>query len=306
MNTRRSVYLPLVSCLLGCNVQALVVRATVESTEEVARERALTFPDPEAVGPILAESTVVNEGYLHYTPDYEPLLMTTILGNVGYGTLFLQSEAQEAELAGDFARVERLNQRSSLLFARALALAKHLLRLWDDGFDEAIAGGEEKFLEWLDDNFYEPKDAEVLLTAAAAYGAALIQSEEGLAAAVDLPYARAMIERSVQLDPTLNGGLGLMMLGVIECTIPEQMGGRPKVGLKLMQRAMQQEQRHNHSVLVTTAQRCAVALQDRNMFDKLLTEVIEAKDVEKYRLTNKIARRDAFRLIKQADELFYE
>jgi hypothetical protein len=306
MNTPRSVSLALALCLGGCNVQALVVRATTEGTEEAARERGLTLPDPELVGPVIAESTVVNEGYLYYTPDYERLLMTTILADVGYGTLWLQSEAADAEQAGDFAKFERLNQRSGILFARALFLAKRLMRLWDSDFDAAIAGGEEQFQNWIDDKFYEPKDAEVLLTVSAAYGAALIQSEEGLAAAVDLPYARAMVERSVELDPTLEGGLGLLMLGVIECTIPEQMGGRPKVGLKLMERAAVQEDRRNHSVLVAMAQRCAAALQDRKLFHGLLMEVIEAKDVEKYRLTNKIARHDAVRLLKQEDDLFFD
>jgi hypothetical protein len=54
------------------------------------------------------------------------------------------------------------------------------------------------------------------------------------------------------------------------------------------------------------AQRCATALQDRKLFHDLLMEVIEAKDVEKYRLTNKIARHDAARLLKQEDDLFFE
>jgi hypothetical protein len=306
MNTSRSVSLALALCLGGCDLQALVVRATVEGTEEVQRERALTFADPELVGPIMAETTVVNEGYLYYTPDDERLLMTTILADVAYGTYWLQAEAAEAELAGDYAKQERLNQRSSVLFARALVLAKRLMRLWDSDFDAAMMGGEERFQDWIDDNFYEPKDAEVLLTVAAAYGATMIQSDEGLAGFLDLPFARAMVERSVELDPTLQAGLGLVMLGIIECTLPEQFGGRPKVGLKLMERAAAQEHRQSHSVLVSMAQRCATALQDRKLFRSLLMEVIEAKDVEKYRLTNKLARHDAMRLLKQEDDLFFE
>jgi hypothetical protein len=306
MKTPRSMSLALALCLGGCDLQALVVRASLESTDEVQRERGMTFPDPELVGPIIAESTIVNEGYLYYTPDDERLLMATILADVAYGTYWLQSEAADAEQAGDFAKSERLNQRSSILFARALVLAKRLMRLWDPGFDAAMMSGEERFQDWIADHFYQPKDAEVLLTVSAAYGASLIQSDEGLAAAVDLPFARAMVERSVELDPTLQAGLGLVMLGIIECTIPEQMGGRPKVGLKLMERAAAQTQRQSHSVLVTMAQRCATALQDRRLFHSLLMEVVEAKDVEKYRLTNKISRHDAVRLLKQEDEFFLE
>jgi hypothetical protein len=49
-----------------------------------------------------------------------------------------------------------------------------------------------------------------------------------------------------------------------------------------------------------------VALQDREMFVKLLMEVIESGDVEKFRLPNKLARHNAERLLKQVDELFYD
>jgi hypothetical protein len=303
---RRLFFALLIASSAGCNLQAMVIRATTGASDEVAREKALELADPELVGPVMAESTVVNEGYLYYVPDDEALLMSAIFGNVGYGALWLQVEAEEAELAGDFARVEHLNRRTSVLFARAQALAKRLLRLWDDGFDEAVNAGDEKFQAWVDENFYEKKDANVLLTAGTAYFATMIQSEEGLAAAVDLPYARVMVERSVELDPELSGAQGLMLLGSIECTVPEQMGGRPKVGLRLMQRAAQLTHHENHGVLVMMAQRCAVALQDRELFDSTLRTVIDGKDAAKYRLTNKIARRQAMALVKQAGDLFYD
>jgi hypothetical protein len=42
------------------------------------------------------------------------------------------------------------------------------------------------------------------------------------------------------------------------------------------------------------------------MFQDLLTEVIEAGDVPKYRLSNKLARHQAERLLKQINDLFYD
>lgn len=293
-------------CATGCNLQALVIRATTEASEEVVRERVMQLPDPELVGPLLAETTVTNEGYLYYTPDYDKLLMGTIIASVGYGALWLQVQADEAETAGEYAKVDQLNRRTSVLFARALTLAKRLLRLCDDGFDDAVKGGDDAFQAWVEENFYTQDDAEILLTAATAYFAVMIQSEEGLAAAVDLPIARAMVERSIELDPKLSGSQGLTLLGAIECTVPEGVGGRPKVGLRLMQRAAELTQRGNYGVQVMMAQRCAVALQDRPMFERLLGEAIEGKDVAEYRLTNKIARRQAIVLLKQAPDLFYE
>ena len=162
------------------------------------------------------------------------------------------------------------------------------------------------FQRWIDDNFYTKEDAEVILTTGLAYLVSMVESEEGLAAAVDLPYARYMIERSIELDPDLESGQGLMLIGIIECTMPEAVGGRPHLGLTLMQKSAAVDQRRSHGVLVTMAERCAVALQDRKMFQSLLMEVIEAGDVEEFRLPNKLARHNAERLLKQIDELFYD
>ncbi len=295
------------TCLLaGCNLTSILVKGTVDGTAEFTKERGSAFADPEMLGPVVAAGTVTNEGLIYFVPDYEPLLMGTIFSNVAYGVGWLQAEADQAEIDGNYDRVEKLNKRAGLLYARALYYSKRLLRLRDSNFDAAVAGGSDKFNKWIDANFFEKKDAEPLLTAALGYLVSMIESEDGLAAAVDLPYARYMVERSVELDPTISGGQGLLLLGTIECTMPEAVGGRPKVGLKLMEKAAEVEHRTNHGILVAMAERCAVALQDRAMFQRLLMEVLQAPDVEKYRLPNKLARHQAERLLKKIDELFYD
>lgn len=294
------------SLICGCNLAGLLIRGTVDSTKEFSEERGTQFADPEMVGPVIAAGTVTNEGLMYFVPDYEPLLISAIFSNVAYGIGWLQAESAQAEIDGNFEKAEKLNQRSGILFARALFYSKRLLRLRDDDYDAAVAGGQEKFQQWVDDNFYTKEDAEVILTTGLAYLVSMVESEEGLAAAVDLPYARYMIERSIELDPELEDGQGLMLIGLIECTMPEAVGGRPRLGLKLMQKSAAVSQRRSHGVLVAMAERCAVALQDRAMFQSLLMEVIEAGDVEEFRLPNKLARHNAERLLKQIDEFFYD
>ena len=290
----------------GCNLPALLIRGTVDSTRDFSEERGAHFADPETVGPVVATATVTNEGLIYFVPDYEPLLMSAIFSNVAYGVGWLQAESAQLELDGNFDKAEKVNQRSAINFARALYYAKRLLRLRDDNFDAAIGGGMEKFKIWVNEQFYTKEDVEPLVTAALAFLVSMINSEEGLAAAVDLPYARYMIERSIEIDPEYEGGQGLTLIGTIECTMPKAVGGRPVLGMKLMERALAMKNRGNHAILVTMAERCAVALQDRALFVKLLMEVIESGDVEEYRLPNKLARRNAERLLKQVDELFYD
>jgi hypothetical protein len=293
-------------CLAGCNLPGLLIRGTVDSTRDFAEERGSHFADPETVGPVVATATVTNEGLIYFVPDYEPLLMSAIFANVAYGVGWLQAESQQLELDGNFDKAEKVNLRSAINFARALYYAKRLLRLRDDNFDAAIGGGMDKFKIWVNEQFYTEQDSEPLVTAALAFLVSMINSEEGLAAAVDLPYARYMIERSIEIDPGYEGGMALSLIGTIECTMPKAVGGRPKLGMQLLEKAAAMKNRGNHAVLVTMAERCAVALQDRALFVKLLMEVIESGDVEEFRLPNKLARRNAERLLKQIDELFYD
>jgi hypothetical protein len=290
----------------GCNLPSLLIKGTTDSTREFTKEAGTHFADPETIGPVLATATVTNEGLIYFVPDYEPLLMSAIFSNIAYGVGWLLAEANEAEIKGDFEKAEKLQARSGILFGRALFYTKRMLRLRDDDFDEAMASGNDAFNRWVDENFYEETDAEPALIAGLGFLVAMIESDEGLAAAVDLPVARYLIEKSIELDPTLNGGQGMVLIGTIECTMPKLVGGRPALGLQLMQRAAAMDDNTNHSILVSMAERCAVALQDHKLFQQLLMKVIEAGDVEEYRLSNKLARHQAERLLKQQGEFFYD
>ncbi len=289
----------------GCNLTSLVVKSTSDSTAEFTKEHGQEFADPEMVGPVLATGTVTNEGFLYFAPEYEPLLVSAIFGNIAYGVGWLGAQAHTAEVAGDFEKAEKINDRAGLLFVRAMALAKRMLRLRDDGFDEAMSSGIGPFRDWVDDQFFVKEDAEPLLVAGIAYLVGMLNSEEGLAAAVDAPYALYMVERSIELDPTVQGGQGFMVLGIYQCTVPAMVGGNPHLGLQMMNRAAEQTGRRSHGVLVQMAERCAVALQDRKLFHDTLMEVIESGDIPEYRLPNKLARHHAERLVTQQDEFFY-
>lgn len=298
----------LVLCALsaGCDLAALTIKGTVDGTRKFTKEKGNELADTDVLKGVIGGAAVTSEGLNFFVPEYEPLLLSTIMSNVAYGIVFLSTEAADAELAGEFDKAEHLNARSGIYYARALHYAKRLLRLRDDDYDKAVAGGTEVFRHWVDENFFRKADAEVLLITGTAYLVSMVESEDGLAAAVDVPYARALVEKSIELDPELEGGMGLMLIGLMECLMPEMLGGNPTLGHKLMAKAASITDRRNHGVLVTWAERCAVASQDRKLFTSLLMEVIEAKDVPEYRITNKMARHNAVRLLKQVDDLFYD
>jgi hypothetical protein len=292
--------------LSGCDLAGTLVKAQYDGAAEFTAAHGQEFADPELVFPFLRDGLVQGEGQLYYAPEYEPMIQGQVFANVAYGVAWLGEEANKAEDEGKYDQVEHINKRAALLFQRALQLSKRMLRLRDAGFDDAMSGGIDVFRAWVDENFFEKEDAGVLLTAGMAYFVSMLKSEDGLAASVDMPYARYMVERSVELDPELDGAQGLGILGTYWCTVPAMVGGNPKYGMELMQRAMKLTERGAHGVHVAAAERCAVALQDRKLYHDLLMEVVESSDVPKYRLPNKLARHQAVRMLKKIDDLFYD
>jgi hypothetical protein len=286
----------------GCDLTGVFVKTQADVTKRSTAP--FTHWDTELVEHALANNLILSEGFLEIAPEYEPLLMMTILTYVGYGQMWLDEKLAAAYEVEDYEEAERINRRIGLLYDRALVYAKQMLRLRDKGFDDALSEGEKSFEKWTRVNFYKKRDAEVPLIASLAWFATMQASEDGLAAATDRPFAEILAKRSVKLDPELRGAVGLMALGVVECSISKFMGGHPEKGKAYLERAARLTNRENHGVLVALAEVCAVQLQDQTMFKSLLTEVIEAKDVEEYRLLNKFARRKAERLLAQIDELF--
>src|SRR5688572_9505916 len=81
----------------GCDLAGILIKAQVDGAAEFTDAKGGEFADPEMVGPILAASTVTNEGNLYYVPEYEPLLQSTIFSNVAYGQAWLGAQAYAAE-----------------------------------------------------------------------------------------------------------------------------------------------------------------------------------------------------------------
>lgn len=290
----------------GCNLREILVSATADATREATAEIGPKQWDLELVERTVAAGVITTEGAALYAPEHEPLLMSVVEGYYSYAQGFLKEQAHAAELAGDFDKAERLQRRSGLMFDHALQYAKRIMRLRDDGFDAAVGGGLENYGAWLRENFFVAEDdAEVLLVVGTAWFLTLTGSEDGLAATVDLPFAQATVQRSIDLDPTLSGHRGEMILAIVKCAIPEMMGGKPAEGFAALERVAELTNRQNHAVLVAQAELCATALQDRQKFHATLMEVIQAGDIEEYRIFNKIARARAGRLLSQIDELFF-
>jgi hypothetical protein len=140
-----------------------------------------------------------------------------------------------------------------------------------------------------------------------AYGwATWIQHQEGAAAAMaDLPIVELIMLRVVELDDSYYFGGAHIFLGSYYGGRPRIYGGKPEISRKHFERALEINQRQFLLTQVAYAQTYARMMFDRELYLKLLKEVIEEplKDSD-MASSNKLAKVMAEKLIDQVDEFF--
>jgi TRAP transporter T-component len=121
---------------------------------------------------------------------------------------------------------------------------------------------------------------------------------------VDVPVLIARLRRSALLAPKLEGAHALILLGRLDCARPIAIGGQPREGLSELERAAQLTQGHCLAVQVTMAVSCAVTLNERPMFDRLLRAVLDADTGTAFARENAFAKERARYLLAHADSAF--
>ena len=122
-------------------------------------------------------------------------------------------------------------------------------------------------------------------------------------AVAELPKAQAMLEWVVALEPTYEQGRAQLYLGVIGSQIPPALGGRPEVGRKHFEAAIDYSHGQDLMAKVEFARHYARLVFDQALHDRLLNEVMQADPVaEGFTLSNIMAQQQAAELLQ--DEYF--
>jgi hypothetical protein len=140
-----------------------------------------------------------------------------------------------------------------------------------------------------------------------AYGwATWIQYQDGAPAAMaDLPIVELIMLRVVELDESYYYGGAHIFLGAYYGSRPQMYGGKPEVSRKHFERALTLNKRLFLLTHVSYAQTYARIIFDRELYLKLLTEVIEQPLADsEIASSNKLAKVIAEKLINQVDEYF--
>lgn len=140
------------------------------------------------------------------------------------------------------------------------------------------------------------------------YGWALwvSQQEGAVAAMAELPKIELLMKRVAALDDTYARGGAHLFLGIYNGARPALYGGNPELARHHFERALAISNRAFLPVQVAMAEYYAKPLFDREMYQKLLEEVLafEIARAPELTLGNLTAQRQARRLLAQIDEIF--
>lgn len=292
---------------VGCNLQKFAADSTVKVVEAGAMGFN-GFWDYEIFGQAVPSALLQSEALVQISPENETLLVGLARSYISYAYGWLQDRWEIADDKGDFEAADELENRIYVIYQRAEHLALKALRLRDKQgqFDQKRKGGKlDELQAYLRENFQSQEDVPALYFAGLAWGSAIANSGGDMNQLADAPFARALLERSVELDPTYADAGALGVLGTVEGSFPELFGGNLETARKYYDRALEVCKRRNHLILLSYAKTYAVAKQDRALFLKLLREILDSPDLgSDVRMSNKVARHRAKRYIKRVDAWF--
>ncbi|HVZ33304.1 MAG TPA: TRAP transporter TatT component family protein [Polyangiaceae bacterium] len=289
----------------GCSINKIAADGTASLMNEAAPALDGLW-DYELVGAGMPGTILQLEALWSISPDNELLSLNLAKAYLGYTLGWVEAEYEKAYFASDMDKADRLRQRARLLYLRARNLALRTMRNRDRGIDEALKSTSDQALaQYLAKHYKDKDDVAPVFWAGMTWGAAINVSLDQPDLIADAATARTLVERAKALDDGFFNGGAYIFLGSLEAGLPVMMGGNPDKGREYFEAGLARTERKNHMLLVMYARTYAVNTQNRELFVKLLTEVIDAPDLgPAVRLNNKIARRRAERYLAQADQLF--
>lgn len=287
--------------LSGCDV----AKFTADSTAGLFSRAAPAFEsywDYDLAGEAVPATIVQLEGILRVVPDNDLILAQLSQAYVAYAFGWVEADVEALEFEGQYEEADLQRARTRTMYLRAMDLTRHRIRLRNSDVDRAVKGTVQELEGWLDEAFDSKADAEILLWHGYAWGSYINAAKDDMEAVADLTYAKAFVERSIELDPDYYNAAGYTFMGVATAS---EMAADLDQAKAYFERALDRTERRALMAQVNMARHYAVKTGDRELFNTLLAEVMDAHDpLPEARLANCMARERAALYIENADQLF--
>lgn len=283
----RKLFLLLPFLASGCSLKGLALRSTAAIVDDGA-SALYEEADPELARGSVAAQLKLLEVLLRNDPGNARLLQRAAEGFCGYAFLFLDDTAP--------ARAKGLYIRGRDFALRALSR------------DKKLAGLGSLELEPLQAALAQagPEDAPALFWAGFGWASFINLSKDNSAVLAELPKAVAIMERVLALDPSYNFAGADLFFGVYYASRPAILGGDVKKSRAHFQEARRRTAGKYLMNYILEARYLAVAQQDLEAFQGLLSKVQEAPagTLANARLADEVAKQKATQLMEKADDLF--
>ncbi len=196
-------------------------------------------------------------------------------------------------------------ERRRILSQTAYDYARSGLCLRLEEVCAALDGRFPAFLTAVTDTVEDEDDAEGLYRFAAVWASWMQARSDDYAALADLPKLEAAFDRVLELSPEIDDGFAHVYKGVLLAQRPASLGGKPEEARAHFERAIEISNGRNLMAKALFAENYARLVYDRELHDRLVTEVIEADpEAGDLTLSNRLAQERAGELRASADSFF--
>lgn len=283
-------FIPVISvafgiCLLLSSGCSSIISAQTEKFANQLSTAMLNNDDPSTVAESLPTFLVLLDSFVQDEADYRPLLAAARL----YGAY-----------AGNF--IEDDLDRQKRLSFRSWSYVKRAACQYEENWCDLHQKDLQEIMSLSGD--WEKDDVFILYTYATNWVGYIQSHSDDWNLVADLPKAKFILTKMVELDENYDFGGAHLYLGGIATLLPPSLGGKPEVGKAHFERAIELSDGKNLIAKVEYARRYARLVFDQELHHRLLTEVLQSEiHYPGLTLINALAHQQAERLL--ADEADY-
>ena len=288
-----------VTALAGCSLRTMAVNAVLPTLVNPAVY--LSEEDPELVRDSLPFLLKTIESIIEADPARQDVLLFANTGFVLYANAFLQADAAIAEW-DDYDLALELNERARRMYLRARDYGLRNVEAAHPGITARLRSDPEAAVA-----VFEPEEVESVYYLGGAWMLAISLGLDRPALVADMPAARALLDRALELDEDFERGALHSAFVTLE-SVGEAMGGSYARARDHFARAVELSDGQDAGPYLALATGVSVAEENRGEFRDLLETAlaIDPDEAPENRLLNLIAQKRARVLLDHIDDLFFE
>lgn len=284
MKFQKSLLIPLLTILLSsCG---FIIDGQVNKFTDSLNRTVLNFEDPETVAQAVPTLLIISENFASAEDASAESQLSASRLYGAYSGAFVTDKTRQAKL-------------SKKAFDYAVSGACKTAKKWcginqfdNEQFDELTANLNEK-------------DVELSYALGVAWLGYIQTHSNDWAIVAGMPKAKALLEHVVKHDEGYDNAGAHLYLGALASSIPPALGGKPEQAKAHFERAIELTDGKSLLVKVEYARRYARSIFDKELHNKLLTQVLNSDPkVEGLTLMNSWAMEQAKQLLADENDYF--